>query len=253
MRIKNFSHGSIQFCFFICLSLGLLPVQKAAAQPGGMSKVYTKNGNVIYGAVQNAQNNGTVLVENACGMFIFRVHEIDSIVTDTPKITDTNGFFNLSSVGLLFGEGINGYAPYPTLTTVFGTKWNNRYMAGAGIGFEYYEWGVLPVFGQFLFRTSPNSKVSPLLSAKIGYSFASKRSDNNNSISDMKGGLLLNPEAGFEIQVSQNAAFITSIGYAYQELSHVEPVYHWSAADENKKTVYTHINRVSLRVSFRFY
>lgn len=253
MRIKNILHSSILFCFFICLSPGLLPAQKAAAQPGGMSKVFTKEGNIIYGVVQHEHANGPLTVENPCGIFIFYPHEIDSIVPQQPEIIETNGFFNLTSVGLLFGEGMNGYAPYPTLTSLFGTKWNNRYLAGLGIGFEYYERSVMPVYGQFLLRTSNTGKISPLLSARIGYSFALKRSDSNNSISDIKGGLLLNPEAGIEIRISDKSTFITSIGYAYQELSHNEPVYHWSTENENRKTVYTHINRVSLRIGFRFY
>jgi len=252
IKKKGF-YASVLLCFFIFLSLGLFPFHKATAQPGGKSKVFTSSGQVIYGRIIQDNTAGIIRVENECGLFSFKNEEIDSIKTVQSVKIEPHGFFNLSSIGLLMGEGADGFAPYPSLTTLVGYIWHEKYMSGLGLGYEYYDWGIIPVYGQFIYRTRSQAKVSPLFSARIGYGVPLKSSDSEKSISNIRGGVLLNPEAGIEIAAGDNTKFIATIGYAYQELSHNEPLYHWSSSDDARKKVYTHINRISLRIGFRFY
>jgi hypothetical protein len=250
---QNSFYASILLCFFICLSLGLFPFHKATAQHGDKSKIYTTNGHIIYGRIIQDNTTSIIRIENECGLFSFKHEEIDSIATVRPREIKSNGYFNLSSIGLLMGEGVDGFAPYPTLTTLVGYMWHEQYMSGLGLGYEYYDWAIMPVYGQFIYRTRSRAKVSPLFSARIGYGVPLKSSDSDKSITNIRGGVLLNPEIGIEIAAGEKAKFITTIGYAYQELSHHEPLYHWSSSDPAHKKVYTHINRISLRIGFRFY
>jgi len=243
-------------CFFIGFSFGLLPLQTATAQQKENTMAYLKSGSVLIGKVIESDPEKGITLQNDCGLWLIRPGELDSLVlSPTPVNTQSPGrsFYNHTSFALLFGEGQNGKEPYTSITSVSGIQWNERLFAGAGIGFDHLEWSTFPLFAQLAYVLF-QGPVAPFVSAKIGYAFPLEKYDNANYYGPGKsktyGGIMLSPEAGVKIRLSNRSAFLCSLGYAYQEMSYNEVQNIWDSS--YGKRVYTHINRVSLRIGFTF-
>ena len=122
---------------------------------------------------------------------------------------------------ILYGfEVVNGY------------RFNSLLYTGVGVGIilntEYDKLKTIPIFvelGLNLLRT----KLSPFLSARIGYSFAYTYNRDPTwptGFSSNSGGLLINPSIGLKCQVSKKSAVSLSVGYRlqYYKYNHCCPV-----------------------------
>lgn len=244
------------------------------AQSGETVALYLKNGDVIFGKVIKSAPDGTVSILNDCGLFNFKPTEIDSISShhpvskgSFPVLNNTNtkkqytykekGYYNITSVALLFGQGQDGFLPVPSLTTVNGWQFNKHVSAGLGIGFEYYEWAVLPIFADARYYLK-QEKVSPFGAIKLGYSIPVEKPtqyDNGYGGKDKYyGGIQLNPEIGLRIRMGKVSSLLLSMGYHFQQLSHDEQSYYnwWENNIATEKKITTEYNRVSFRVGFQF-
>jgi hypothetical protein len=221
--------------------------------------VFLKSGDVVYGKIVSEDSIKGILIENDCGINLIKAQDIDSIwsrKSRIPSLQKTKGFFNLSSLALLFGEGRDGYVPVPSLTMVNGYQFNQHIFAGIGVGYEHYDFGVMPVFleAKYLFRSDI---LTPFVSVKVGGSvpLQSHMEDNwGRSGNKTYGGALFAPEVGIMLPLGNADAFILSVGYHYQQLSYDSPTYYWhlSESTEVKRRVFTNYNRISIRVSFLF-
>jgi len=240
---------------FLTVFLALLPVTHLWAQHKNRDAVYLRQGSVVTGVLTMYDSIQGISITNKCGIWKFSFAEVDSVKLFARVQNATwskSDYYNLSSVGLLFGEGSDGYKPYVSLTMVNGWQFNQHLYAGAGIGYEFYEWGVMPLFADVKYILNSNP-VTPVFSCRVGYGFPLSKSNNNSDFYEPAGktfgGVLLNPEVGIGIPIGQNALLI-SLGYHYQELSYEEQLYQWSYYQS--KRVYTHFNRISLRLGFVF-
>ncbi len=246
-----------RFCRFIiiCLFAGLLWPGVASAQNRRQDVIYLKSGSVLTGNLIHCDSLRGVRIDNNCGSWLFPIGEVDSVNIQgfrQPSSEKRNGYYNQSSGSLLFGEGADGFVPYPSITMVNGYHWNQNLFTGAGLGYEYFGWSVLPVFAELLFFMKPDV-LTPYLSLRSGYAFPlSKNPDSNLNGSQGRnyGGVLLNPEAGLKISVGERSALLIGIGYRYQELSRTSPGYDWSG-NYSRKTV-THYNRIALKAGILF-
>ncbi|MPL78565.1 hypothetical protein SDC9_24434 [bioreactor metagenome] len=240
---------------FICLYAGLLLPGGASAQNRRQDVIFLKSGSVLTGNLIYCDSLRGVRIDNDCGSWLFSIGEVDSvnILGFCQRSSDKrNGYYNLSSGSLLFGEGADGFVPYLSMTMVNGYHWNQNFFTGAGLGYEYFGWSVLPVFAELLFFMKPDV-LTPYLSLRSGYAFPlSKNPDSyqNGSQGRNYGGVLLNPEAGLKISVGERSAFLIGIGYRYQELSRTSPGYDRSG-NYSRKTV-THYNRITLKAGVLF-
>lgn len=248
--------GSAMPIFLLLLLIWILPVKEAEAQRHNRDAVYLKAGSVVTGSIIQ-YDSVSVRISNDCGIWKYNPEEVDSVSRFAKKARPAlkdNGYYNLSSIGLLFGEGANGYQPLASLTMVNGWQFKQRIFTGIGVGYEFYDWGVLPLFADIKYFFSPDV-VTPFVSLKVGYSFplsnTTGRSDYYGQQSKLFGGVLLNPELGLSVPVGSHNAFVFAIGYHYQELSSEEPENQWYYY-QSKRVVYTHYNRISLRVGFVF-
>ncbi|MBW6490794.1 MAG: hypothetical protein K0B15_06310 [Lentimicrobium sp.] len=239
----------------LSLFAGLLLPGGAAAQNRKKDAVYLKSGDVVIGKIDNYDSLAGVVISNDCGIWNYRINEVDRIQKysdDRKSKLKPRGYYNISSVALLLGEGADGFIPYPSITTVNGYQWNQQIFAGIGLGYEFYEWSNLPLFAEVKFMLEPDV-VTPFFSFKTGYSFPlskNKEMDWYGNGGKTFGGVLLSPEAGIKISLSGKSALLLGIGYHYQELSYEEPVYGWMQNYEKK--VFVHYNRISLRIGFMF-
>lgn len=243
------------------------------AQSGETVALYLKIGDVIFGKIIQTSEDGSVSILNDCGLFNYNSNEIDSIskihpvnkqsfsiasniITKKEYKFKEKGYYNVTSVALLLGQGQNGYLPVPSLTTINGWQFNKHAYAGLGIGFEYYEWAVMPIFADARYILK-QEKVSPFGAIKLGYSFPVEKPtqyDNGyGGINDYYGGIQLNPELGLSIRTSKITSLLLSIGYHFQQLSYEESYYNWwenNLATEKKVT--TDYNRISFRIGLMF-
>lgn len=263
----------------------------SSAQSGETVAVYLKDGDVRIGKIVLTDSTGNVRLTNACGVFNIKAADIQSMnpvkpfetdpssaqpnaqVMDDPMVKDgTNpyvhgqrfqeprqkGYYNITSVALLFGQGLDGFLPIPSLTTVNGWQINQKLYTGLGIGFEYYEWGVMPVFAdvKYLFLSAGSQKLTPFCSMKLGWSFPiGKPTDmdaNYDGITKYEGGIQLNPEAGIRISMGNSNALLLSMGYHFQQLSYKSKTYYWWNSNQYESTTNTDYNRITFRLGFQF-
>lgn len=224
------------------------------AQKNRKVVVYLKSGEVVFGRILSQDSAGIRQISNDCGIRLLSPGEIDHIGRGgfaRPGMKKS-GYYNQSTAALLFGEGQEGFQPKPSLTMVNGWQWGQRVFTGMGIGYEYFNRGVLPLFAESKFMIGTES-VSPFLSFRIGYSFPVGKhtsTDYYTSVSETFGGIHLNPEAGIRIAAGASNSLILSIGYHYQELSHNEDSFNgW---DDYTKKVITNYNRISVKLGFIF-
>jgi len=255
---KHKRAGSVLPIFFLLFSIIFIPATRAFAQRKSKDAVFLKEGSVVTGSLIQYDSIKGVRILNDCGNWFYSFAEVDSVhlfakVQRTMLKEKKSGYYNFSSVGLLLGAGTKGYQPLASLTMVNGWQFNQRIFTGIGLGYEFYDWGVLPVFAEIKYLFRPDV-VTPFISLKAGYSFPLSNTYEAVNYYEMAGktygGVQLNPEVGFSMPVGERNAFVVGLGYNYQELSYQEPEYQWSYYQT--KRVYTHFNRISLRVGFIF-
>lgn len=227
------------------------------AQTGKTSALFLKSGDVYFGNLKK-DDLGNIKLSNECGIFQFKESEVDSIILKYRNTITSRekGYYNYSSVGFLFGESNEVDRPVPSLTFVNGWQFSNRFFSGIGIGYEHYNWGVIPLFVQSQYMLG-SEKLQPFGSFKIGYSFSAEKpekSDYYNPITKYHGGILLNPEVGVNISTGRTSSLVISLGYQFQQLSRDEnPISPWSyILYDYKRVIHTDFNRVSFRIGFMF-
>jgi hypothetical protein len=243
----------IRFLFWLILvlAIGLLPQQKVAAQKLRGDAVYLKSGSVVTGRIMENDSINGLKIANDCGIWFYKLQEIDSIGPQTTGRfyrAKHKGYVNYSNVGLLFGyENF----PIPSLNMIHGYKFRPDLSGGLGIGYEYFDWGVMPVFAdvRYFFH---GQGFSPFLFGQAGYSITLERNTSNNWGGSTKrsfGGPMLSAGAGIRAGISKNSAFIFSIAYRFQRLSH-ETINQWDLG--TSRIIHTHYNRIAISIGFLF-
>ncbi len=269
----------------------------SSAQSGEAVAVFLKGGDVRIGQTVQTDSQGNIRLVNDCGIFNINKADIDSITpykalaplinsqqqktsaqdynqqvsgvsqgnlnvststSNTPESKEANKWYNLSSVALLMGQGQNGFIPIPSFTNVTGIRLGSNVMAGIGIGYEYYEWSIMPVFADVKYNFN-GDRIHPFISMKLGYGVPlgkASQIDNdyyNGEVTELYGGLQLNPEAGLMIRVSgSSSALVLSMGYHFQQLSYKYNKYSWWGYEYNNTIVHTDFNRISFRFGYMF-
>jgi hypothetical protein len=241
---------------FLCF---VLPMQ-SQAQRLKQDAVFLKNGEMISGNILSQDSISGVKIENKCGIRIVPLHEIETIANATKAMVGFNkikqGYYNYSSLALLFGEGRDGYIPIPSLTMVNGYNFNGNFLAGIGIGYEYYDFAVMPLFlsAQYYFRSD---FVTPFASMRLGYSIPLESTYNQGWYYEKgktHGGVSIAPELGVSIPAGSRSLLTVAVGYHHQQLSYDTWEYSWFRPEQGIfKKITTHYNRVSLRLGLTFF
>lgn len=235
----------------------MMSMLNAFAQKETEKAFLLKSGEVVYGALVDSDSLGYVFVENSCGIRMLKADEIEK-VSEHRKAGfleyKKRGYYNISSLALLFGEGKNDMVPVPSLTIVNGYYFTPQLFTGVGIGYEYYDWSVMPVFLEVKYLINQR-KFIPFVSLKIGMGISMEKNRNAEDYyydTDSKtyNGAMISPELGMLFPTGKNDAFLLSVGYHHQQLSYDS--YPFCYQDITKKRIYTNFNRISLRVSYMF-
>jgi hypothetical protein len=239
------------FWLILILAIGLLPQQKAAAQKLRGDAVYLKNGSVVTGRIMENDSINGLKIANDCGIWLYTFQEVDSIGPQTTGRfyrAKQKGYVNYSNVGLLFGyENF----PIPSLNMIHGYKFRPDLSGGIGMGYEYFDWGVLPVFADVRYYFYGQG-FSPYLLGQAGYSITLERNTSNDWGSSAKrsfGGPMLSAGAGIRAGISKYAAFTFSLTYRFQKLTH-ESSNQWDPG--TSRIIHTHYNRIAFSIGFLF-
>jgi len=181
-------------------------------------------------------------------------------------------YFNTTQIGIMMGiRPVNERNPnpynydartefFPSVTMTNGKRFDEHWAAGIGVGYERFDRDLFPLFVDVRYTLWDN-KVSPFFTFKTGYSsgnFKKKHYDNltlyhePHSISDAyykkDGGLMLHPEMGVRIPLSENADLMFTVAYRYQKIKSTVTQNLGSNKWEHKES----LNRLSFGIGVTF-
>jgi len=116
----------------------------------------------------------------------------------------------------------------PSVTITKSRIINEHWAAGAGAGYELFDYNLFPVFADIRYKLW-NSELSPFFALKSGYAltnFSKKHHDFlylnfepyfiNNAEQRNYGGIMLQPEMGVKVPLNENTGLLFTVAYRYQ-------------------------------------
>lgn len=136
----------------------------------------------------------------------------DNLLQSTPK-RQTTGYMSRTGFDILPAPGSSSSASL-RIYTVHGHRFTPSLSVGLGLGYTPYNdpLTLVPFFIDMTFRIIQEN-ASPFLFLKAGYNFSIQH-DEELVIDDHTGGLLLNPGAGIEFNLSSGFALFINAGYS---------------------------------------
>ena len=166
-----------------------------------------------------------------------------SFLFGNSQVTDKTSYYtqNYTNSSTFLAPEPVIYHPYthtalaftPSFTISNGYMFNEHWAAGAGVGFEIFDYNLFPLFAELRY-TLWDDKISPFVVLKGGYSFASFKAKHYDElylnwspyyISDTElrhyGGLMVHPEIGVKVPLSENSDLLFTVAYRYQKTKSV--------------------------------
>lgn len=193
------------------------------------------------------------------------------------------GYYSIMQVSLLLGNnqssvyGPNysydyGYSyPYtcnklmlaPSFTITNGYMFNKHWAAGAGVGFEIFDHNLFPLFAELRYILW-DSKISPFVTIKGGYSFGNFKAKHyddlylnwspyyvNDASLRHYGGIMLNPEIGVKVPLNENCDLLFTVAYRHQKTKSIAK----KDYESNQFDEWEHkedLNRISFGIAIMF-
>ena len=195
-----------------------------------------------------------------------------SLIMGNSQVTDRTTYVtpNYTLLNISF-EPVYSY-PYSTLTRLAvapsftfsnGYRFNEHWAAGAGVGFEVFDYNLFPLFAELRYTLWDN-KISPFVVVKGGYSFSSSKAthyDNlylnwspyyvNNADLRQYGGLMFQPEIGVKVPLNENCDLLFTAAYRYQETKSVART-DYTAGQFDEWEHSEDLNRLSFGIAIMF-
>jgi hypothetical protein len=198
--------------------------------------VYLRNGSIIHGIVLKDTTGNSLRILNHSGdTWVFDRSIVDSVTREKPfeykaKLFNQQGFeFNINALFLMRSHNnAIGNAVIPGVSVGLGYRINPYFSAGTEIGMVFYDWMEVPLSATLRVRSSGRA-LSPLAYLSGGYTFpAEKRKNDWDYRYESLGGFQSTIGIGVERIVSENASFLFTFSYHYQELNyHLTPLHQW--------------------------
>jgi hypothetical protein len=151
----------------------------------------------------------------------------------------------------------------PSVTISNGYMFNENWAIGAGVGFEIFDHNLFPFFAELRY-TLWDSKISPFITMKSGYSFGNFKAKHYDelyinwqpyNVSDASlrhyGGFMFHPELGVKVPLNENSDLLVTAAYRHQKTkSVVRKDYESNQFDEWEHK--ENLNRLSFGVAIMF-
>jgi len=209
--------------------------------------IYLNNGSVIRGKIIDSTETKIRIQTKTEDIWAFEKSEIQKIEFLKKQNYNYAGFQNFSSLGFLIGQNYYNPVLSLSLTTINGFYLNKENYLGLGVGIEYFEYTIYPIFVDFKYFMT-NKKISPFIDLQAGYSFATNY--YNFGYQERNGGLNLNGEFGFRNNISSNFAMTYSFGYHFQKLTYNNMYYEWGGNYTSE--IIRYYNRCFFKIGFVF-
>jgi len=166
------------------------------------------------------------------------------------------GYFCHIQPGLLAGEEGVHKAVFTSLHIVNGYQINDHFSLGMGVGADFLEFTVFPVFADARLYGTTNQRAKPFVGIKGGYAFAKSSKPLNApayGTFDNRGGVMVNPEIGVLVRSSDFFNFTISFGYRFQQTkSTIKTPAHWGSPHTTTYYHNVNYNRFSVTIGFVF-
>lgn len=159
-----------------------------------------------------AQNSYRAELDSMRSAVQSATRENDKLLQSTPK-RQTTGYMSRTGFDILPAPGSSSSAS-ARIYTVHGHRFSPSLSIGLGLGYTPYNdpLTLVPFFIDMTYRILQEN-ASPYLFLKAGYNFSINH-DEELLIDDHTGGLLLNPGAGIEFNLSSGFGFFINAGYS---------------------------------------
>lgn len=241
------------FLFFIFLCFFFLAELEAQKQE--VDAVYLKNGEIYRGSLLNQPDGNRFMLETLCwNTIIIPAGDVDHIDREIVNVESkrlhvpSSGYFNRTDLGLLIGTGNNEKNAIFSTQMVNGYKIHSKFYPGIGIGIEFYEQAVVPLFADMSYHFSRNV-LSPFVRGSIGYSVPVEDPPEVWGVSQHNnGGYMYAAGLGTFIRLNGHNSLSISLIYRFQSLRSVI-TQDWSDEVLNLNKQY---NRIGFRIGFVF-
>jgi hypothetical protein len=236
---------------FFCVSC----ISDLAAQKQEVDVVYLKTGEIYRGNLQNHSDEKQIMLQTLCwNRMIFNATDVDHISREMVNVKSSrshvpsSGYFNRTDMGVLIGTGNNEKNAIFSAQMVNGYKIDSRFYPGFGIGIEFYEQAVVPLFADMSYHFSRNV-LSPFVRGSVGYSLPVEDPPETWGVStNNNGGYMYALGLGTFIRLNGHNSLSISLVYRFQSLKSVI-TQDWSDEVMNLNKQY---NRIAFRIGFVF-
>jgi len=180
-------------------------------------------------------------------------------------------YFNTTQISMLMGNRPinNNYSSsneartefFPSVTITNGKILDEYWAVGVGVGFEIFDRNLFPIFIDIR-RTFWDKDISPFFAFKMGRSFSNLKKKHydflslphapgyiDNAFYKKDGGLMVHPEMGVKITLSENADLSFTVAYRYQK---TKSTVSQNFGAQNKWEYKETMNRLSFGMAFTF-
>ncbi len=217
------------------------------AQTEGSDIVYLKNGSILYGEVTDMPENNSIKVK------IIGNNQLVFPRTEILKIENSGKASSMPislAAEISFLGGSSNSAGFALVSSYKFCQWGS---AGVGSGVEFFEYQVLPVFGEFRYKILKGD-FSPYLFGRFGYSFPlSKTQGNDYTHTEYNGGIMTAAGGGIQKSISEHSSLIFAVGYRYQKLRTVTTYPYWYSGDISQIDERIEgLNRITISIGLLF-
>jgi hypothetical protein len=244
----TFFYSAILFFFILCVPDG-------AGQKVEVDVVYLKNGGIYRGNLLDTGEKRPVKIQTLCwNTLIFDAGDVDHIDREMVNLGGRNkffpssGYFNRTDMGVLIGSGNNEKNAIFSAQMVNGYQLNSRFYPGLGLGVEFYEQAVVPVFADLSYHLGRNV-LSPFVRGSLGYSFPVEDPPEAwGVVAKNHGGYMYAVGLGTFIRLNGQNSLSIALVYRFQSLKSVI-AQDWTDEVLNLDKQY---NRMAFRIGFVF-
>jgi len=241
------------FLFIIFFCVFCLP--ELSAQKQEVDAIYMKNGEIYRGSLLKHPDSNKIMLQTLCwNTMIFNAGDVNHIDREMVNVKNSrmhvpsSGYFNRTDLGVLIGSGNNEKNAIFSAQMVNGYKINSRFYPGIGIGIEFYEQTVVPLFADISCHLGRNV-LSPYIRGSIGYSVPVEDPPETWGVStNNHGGYMYAVGLGTLIRLNGQNSLSLSLAYRFQSLKSVI-TQDWSEEVLNLNKQY---NRIAFRIGFVF-
>lgn len=246
-RQRLFFLLNVFLCIFFLVEL--------TAQKQEVDAVYLKNGEIYRGSLVNQPDGNCIMLQTLCwNTMIIDAGDVDHIGREMVNAKSkhlhvpSSGYFNRTDMGLLIGSGNNEKNAIFSTQMVNGYKIHSKLYPGLGIGIEFYEQAVVPLFADMSYHFGRNV-LSPFIRGSIGYSVPVEDPPEAWGVSmKSNGGYMYAAGLGTFIRLNGHNSLSISLIYRFQSLRS-EITQDWSDEVLNLNKQY---NRIAFRIGFVF-